>query len=139
MEGKCMVNIQSPKLTLTTVDDNVTIRVQYNAQLAELERHWVADGMNLVEKIEVVGIDPPGSETGRTLVIFPLDSLNTQVMAQAGVQNFIERDRSLTVPRAQLQEDPDPGDEDEIRCRITIIPGIPATAVAWTNQGILLG
>lgn len=78
-----MVTIRDPKLTLTTVDDNVTIRVQYIVVVSDFE-----------------------------LASFPPEVL--PITALAWMQNP-ERDKSITVPRAQLQEDTDVGDEDEIR------------------------
>lgn len=128
-----MVWIQSPNLTLTTVGSNVTIRVQYRATVNDLERHMCANGMVFYERIQVFGIDPPGAYAGTVIANFP--TLQFPISP-----NPIARDRSITVPRANLQEDSGVGDMDEIRCKIIIYPvNLPAESTGWTDQEVLLG
>ncbi|HMV47688.1 MAG TPA: hypothetical protein PLD20_22765 [Blastocatellia bacterium] len=124
-------------LTLITVDNNVTVRVEYNAVFNSLERHLAANGLVFEERISVLGVDPPGTVTGTTLHYFPVQIL--PVIAGAGSQT-IARNRSLTVSRASLQEDAGLGDDDEIRCRIEVrASGLPTTIADFTDQKILVG
>jgi hypothetical protein len=132
-----MARIVSPNLTLTTVDGNVTINVTYSAVINPLERFLEASGLVLRERIAVIGVDPPGGTTGTVLHNFPAQDL--PVTPGAGSQT-IARNRSLTVTRQSLQEDPGLGDDDEIRCRITIdVLNLPVDVTGFTDQVILLG
>jgi hypothetical protein len=132
-----MARITNAQLTLTTVGNNVTINVTYNAGINPLERFLEANGLVLVERIAVIGVDPPNSTTGTVLHNFPPETL--PVTPGGGVQN-IPRNRSITVSRASLQEDPGLGDNDEIRGRIVIDAlNLPADVTAFTDQEILVG
>lgn len=122
--------------TLTTVGDNVTIRVTYNAVFSPLERHLAAKGLIFQERIQVIGEDV-GTATDQILRTFPL--VNISVSEGAGYLT-VPRDREITVPRALLQEDTGLGDADEIRCKIEITPiGMPAVVSAFTPEQYLLG
>jgi hypothetical protein len=132
-----MARINGANLTLTTVGNNVTVNVTYTAGINALEHFLMQNGLVLQERIAVLGVDPPGSTTGAILHNFPAQAL--PVPAGAGPQT-IARNRSLTVTRASLQEDAGVGDNDEIRCRITIQPLLlPITVTGFTDQEILLG
>jgi hypothetical protein len=114
----------------------VTITVTYSAVINALERFLKANGLGLVERIAVIGVDPPGSTTGTILHNFPAENL--PVTAGGGSQT-IARNRSIIVSRASLQED-GVGDDDEIRCRITIDAlNLPADITAFTDQEVLVG
>jgi hypothetical protein len=54
-----MARISNAQLTLTTAGNNVTVNVTYNAGINPLERFLVANGLALVERIAVIGVDPP--------------------------------------------------------------------------------
>ena len=124
------------QLTLTTVGNNVTVNVTYNAGINPLERFLVANGLALVERIAVIGVDPPKDDRP-VLHNFPAEVL--PVTPGGGAQN-IPRNRSITVTRASLQEDNGLGDDDEIRCRITIDAlNLPEDTTAFTDQEILVG
>ena len=121
-------------MTLTTVGNNVTINVTYNAVFTEFERHLCALGLAFRERIAVVGVDAAGN---RDLANFP--SPNFTVTDGAGSLT-IARNVSLTVDRNVLQEDAD--DADEISCRIRIeATGFPpeVTPDRFTDEGTLLG
>jgi hypothetical protein len=131
-----MARINNAQLTLTTAGNNVTITVTYSAVINALERVLKANGLGLVERIAVIGVDPPGSTTGTVLHNFPAENL--PVTAGGGSQT-IARNRSIIVSRASLQED-GVGDDDEIRCRITIDAlNLPADITAFTDQEVLVG
>jgi hypothetical protein len=122
--------------TLATVGSNVMIRVTYNAVFSPLERHLAANGLIFRERIQVIGEDP-GTATDLLLHNFPLEN----IPVPAGVvPPIVSRNRSITVPRASLQEDPGLGDADEIRCSIEITPiGLPTVITNFTPEGTLLG
>jgi hypothetical protein len=131
-----MARINNAQLTLTTAGNNVTITVTYSAVINALERFLKANGLGLVERIAVIGVDPPGSTTGTVLHNFPAENL--PVTAGGGSQT-IARNRSIIVSRASLQED-GVGDDDEIRCRITIDAlNLPADITAFTDQEVRVG
>jgi hypothetical protein len=155
-----MARINNAQLTLTTAGNNVTITVTYSAVINALERFLKANGLGLVERIAVIGVDPPGSTPGTVLHNFPAENLpvtilrsphslrlgdlhnfpaeNLPVTAGGGSQT-IARNRSIIVSRASLQEE-GVGDDDEIRCRITIDAlNLPADITAFTDQEVLVG
>lgn len=132
-----MPTISATNLVLTTVDTNTTINVTYNATFSPFERFLAANGMVFREQITVIGVDPPGGTTGTILATFGYVILPVTAGA---VPQTIARNRSMTVSRSSLQEDPAPGDNDEIRCRVEIVPvGFPATVSALSPQRVLLG
>lgn len=135
-----MASVLAANLTLTTVGSNVTINVTYNAVFSVFERFLASHGLRFYEKIYVFGIDPPGAFTGTILKAFPAQLLPVTAPPSPPAVQTIPRNRSITVPRAQLQEDTGLGDADEIRCRVVIDPiGMPASVTGWTDQEVLLG
>lgn len=134
-----MSSITGANLTLTTVDQNVTINVKFNAVFTPFERQLHGLGMTSHQHIDVLGIDPAGSTTGTVLTTFPLT--NFAVTAGAGTQT-IPRNESKTVTRGSLQEDTGLGDNDEIRCKIRIHSiGLPPafSPDVFTDQEVLVG
>lgn len=134
-----MPTVNGANLTLTTVNQNVTINVTFNAVFTAFERQLAGLGMNYHEHVEVIGVDPAGGTTGVVLTSFPL--ANLAVTAGAGSQT-IARNLSKTVSRASLQEDTALGDDDEIRCKIRIHSvGLPQefSSDVFTPQQVLLG
>jgi hypothetical protein len=132
-----MARISNAQLTLTTVGNSVTVNVAYSAGINPLERFLVANGLALVERIAVIGVDPPNTTTGTVLHNFPAEVLPVTPGAQA---QALPRNRSITVTRASLQEDNGLGDADEIRCRITIDAlNLPEDVTGFTDQEILVG
>ena len=120
-------------MTLTTVGNNVTINVTYNAVFTAFERHLCALGLLFRERIAVVGVDADGPAV---LANFPSPIL---AVTDGNGSQTIARNVSLTVPRSELQEDED---ADEISCRIRIDAiGLPpaVTSDAFTTEGSLLG
>ncbi len=133
-----MPSTSDRNLTLTTQDSNVTVKVKYNAKFTTFERRLAGLGMVFRERINVLGLDPDNGTTGDLLERFPIETIpvtdgnGTQVLA---------RNRSITVPRSTLQEDPGLGDTDAIRCRIEIVAlGLPpAITEEFTDVETLLG
>jgi hypothetical protein len=136
-----MPTVENANLELITVNGNVTIRVTYDVRFTPFERQLADLGLRYHSHITAHGMDPAGSLTGPNLVgvIFP--TLNFPVTAGT-VDQVLPRDESQTVIRALLQEDPNVGDADEIRCKIRIHSvGIPPefTEDLFTDQVVLLG
>lgn len=140
-----MPGTNSRNLTLTReAGGNVRVTVTYNAIFSAFERNLAGLGMTFVERITVLGVDPPGSTTGTVLAEFqgqfiPVPSGNGPVS--------VARNRQMVLTRAQLDEDPSiiigpEFDADEIRCRIRIQSfGLPAavTPDEFTDQEVLGG
>jgi hypothetical protein len=138
-----MPTIKNPQLTLTRVGANVTINVRYNAVFSTFERNLAQLGLRFRERIAVIGVDPPGATTGTVL---PIPFSSRQFITVTDDPNGTPRDRSVTVTRAELDEDGNPVvnpdfDADEIRCRIRIeaIGLPPAVTEAFTDQEVLGG
>ena len=132
-----MPSTNNRQLTLTTVNDNVTVNVTYNAVFTEFERHLCRLGLAFRERIAVIGVDEAGPSAAEVLVNFP--SPNFTVTDGTGSLT-IARNVSMTVPRSTLQDDE--ADEDEIRCRIRIETiGFPpeVTSDRFTTEQVLLG
>jgi hypothetical protein len=134
----------SRNLTLTREGTNVRVRVTYNVVFSAFERALAGLGMQFIERISTLGVDPPGSTTGTVLAPaeFPAQLIN--VPPGAGPIS-VPRSREIVVTRAQLDEDsnillPPDIDADEIRCRIRIQSiGLPPaiTPDAFTDQEVL--
>jgi hypothetical protein len=129
-------------LTLTREGANVKITVTYKAEFNTIERHLAGLGMKFIERIAVIGVDPPGATTGTVLKEFPGEFI--PVPAGVGTHSAT-RKREITLTRAALDEDGHPFvdpdvDPDEIRCRIRIEAiGLPpaVTPDAFTDEEVL--
>jgi hypothetical protein len=139
-----MPGTNSRNLTLTREGGNVRVRVTYNVVFSAFERNLAGLGMQFIERISTLGVDPPGSTTGTVLAEFPAQFI--PVPPGAGLIS-IPRNREIVLTRAQLDEDPSviigpDFDPDEIRCRIQIqSAGLPpaVTPDVFTNQQVLGG
>ena len=135
-----MPSVNSANLTLTTVNQNVTINIRFNAVFTEFERQLAGLGMSFHQHIEVLGVDPSGGTTGTTVAAFPQTTFGVTV--GAGPQTISRNESLPPIPRSSLQEDVAPGDNDEVRCRIRIHSvGLPPefTSDTFSDQEILLG
>jgi hypothetical protein len=137
-----MPTVENTNLTLTTVDGRVTIRVTYDARFTPFERQLADLGMRYHSHVNALGMDPGGdSLTGANLAGVDFPTQNFPVTAGT-VDQVLSRDESQTVIRDLLQEDPNSGDADEIRCKIRIHSvGIPPefTADEFTVEKKVLG
>ena len=125
-------------MTLKTVDDTVTIIVDFDGRFRPFERQLAALGMTYHSHVDVVGIDN-GTDMGPTVVSF--DDEPFDVTNGSGDQ-VIHQTLKLKVDRATLQEDPDPGNADELKANIRIhAPETPVefTEDKFTDQEVLLG
>ena len=135
-----MPNTENRNLTLTKVGADVKVEVTYRAIFSPFERRLAGLGMIFLEQLAVLGVDPPGSTTGRLLTVFP--PTEPLPVTDGDTVQKIDRRLSIIVPRAVLDEDPDIllRDPDEIRCRIRIRSvGLPpsSTPDAFTDQEVL--
>lgn len=137
-----MPTTNARELTLTRDGSNVKITVTYNAVFNTLERHFAGLGMRFIERIAVIGVDPPGATTGTVLKEFPGQFI--QVSGGVGTLS-VPRSREITMTRFELDEDRNPilppdALPDEIRCRIRVestgLP-LPVTPDAFTDEKVL--
>jgi hypothetical protein len=101
--------------------------------------------MKFIERIVVIGVDPPGALTDTVLARFSGQFIE---VPSEGVGTFAtNRKRSILLTRAELDEDQNPlvgpdVDADEIRCSIQIqsvgLPP-PVTQEIFTDQQVLGG
>ena len=139
-----MPGTNSRNLTLTREGGNVRVNVTYNVVFSAFERNLAGLGMQFIERISTLGVDPPGSTTGTVLAEFPAQLI--PVPPGSGPIS-VARNREIVLTRAQLDEDPSvvigpEFDADEIRCRIRIqSAGLPpaVTPDAFTDQEVLGG
>jgi hypothetical protein len=135
-----MPTVENANLTLKTVDDTVTIIVDFDGRFSPFERQLAALGFTYHSHADVVGVDN-GTDIGPTIVSLgqeQFDELNT---ASSGDQ-VIHKTLKLKVDRSTLQEDPDQGNADELEVKIRIhAPDTPVvfTDDVFTNQEVLLG
>jgi hypothetical protein len=139
-----MPTITSPKLALKPDGAKLELTVTYHAEFNSIERFLSGLGMKFIERIEVIGVDPPGATTGTVLSRFA----GQFIQVPQGVGTFpTNRTRVIRLTRAELDEDQNPlqgpdADADEIRCKIRIeAVGLPpaVTPDAFTDQQILGG
>jgi hypothetical protein len=69
-----MPTVENANLTLKTVNDTVTIIVDFDARFSPFERQLAALGMNYHSHADVVGIDN-GTDVGPTIVSFEHEPL----------------------------------------------------------------
>jgi len=144
LQGEVMPTTNSRNLTLTREGSNVRVTVTYNVVFSSFERNLAGLGMNFIEQISVIGVDPPGSTTGTVLRDFVPQVI--PITPGPGTLS-VPRTRQILMTRLQLDEDPTPFvgpdfDADEIRCRIRIqANGLPpaVTPDAFTDQEVLGG
>jgi len=106
-----------------------------------------------VERVEILGVDPPGGTTGEFLGRFYSLPQDRILDVPSGDEYFpkpvaiiLQSPKFITtMTRGSLDEDPSPPfvtpdfDPDEIRCRVEIralMPTVP-TAVGFSNQEVL--
>jgi hypothetical protein len=110
-----MPTVTNPNLTLTTVDDNTTLRVTYTATFSEFERRLAGLGMKYHAHITAHGVDF-GTDIGPSIETVDAAFGRPSFAVTDGTgDQVINHDKSATVPRSQLQEDPDLGNADELQ------------------------
>ncbi len=132
-----MASVANANLALT-IDSASTVKmtVEYAAIFNQFDRNLAGLGLTFRERITPFG-DDPGNDDDLTDngVVFAEQAL--PVTAGTGPQT-IHRVRQISVSRAKLQEDPLPADDDEIYCRIAIVPvGFPVAVNKDTPVRVL--
>jgi len=133
-----MPTVENANLTLKTVNDTVTIIVDFDGTFSPFEQQLAALGFRYHSHADVVGIDN-GTDIGPTIVSFPTEPF--EVTIGSGDQ-VIHQTLKMKVDRSTLQEDPDTGNADELEVKIRIhAPDTPVvfTDDVFTNQEVLLG
>ncbi|VEH41210.1 Uncharacterised protein [Kocuria rosea] len=132
-----MPSVSGANLTLTTVNNQVTIRVQYNVTFNKFDRQLSGLGKTWHSHVTVHGMD--GATVGPNLANLPRQTFAVTV---GNTNQVIAADRSVTVARSVLQEDPAVGDNDELKAKIRIHSPEPMdvfTPDVFTDQEILFG
>ncbi len=137
-----MAQITNQTLTLSQFVDpvdglsKVNIQVTYDAVFSGSERGLTTPPFEwkFLETIQVTGVDIAFA-TGEILVEKMLPVQEIPVTTGAGSLT-VSRIRTVKALRTLLQEDPAPGDADEIRCHIQILP---VAASGFTPQQVLAG
>jgi hypothetical protein len=135
-----MPTVENPNLTLKTVDDTVTVIVDFDARFTHFERQLHDLGLRYHAHADVVGVDN-GTDIGPTIVSFPFEQFDEIDTASSGDQ-VIHKTLRLPVDRSTLQEDPDAGNADELEVKLRIhAPEAPVvfTDDVFTDQEVLLG
>ena len=128
-----MPTITNATLTLTTVNNNVTADVTFDAVFTRFERNLADLGMTFDRHVDIIGVDATS-----TTVLHSFTPTNLPVTAGAGSQT-IPVVLSFTETRSFFQEDTD---NDEIGCNIRIhSQGFPPifTPDFFTVQRVLVG
>ena len=128
-----MPTITNATLTLTTVNNNVTADVTFDAVFTRFERNLADLGMTFDRHVDILGVD-----SGSTTVLHSFTPTNLAVTAGAGSQR-IPVALSLERSRDFFQVDTD---NDEIGCNIRIhAQGFPPlfTPDFFTVQRVLVG
>ena len=142
-----MPSTRNRVLTLTRIGGNVEIKVTYDAVFSTFDRRLAGLGLQFIEAISVVGFDAFETTLEKKFEFLPGFVSQFLLVADGAGELSIPRTRTVTVPRAQLDEDragffPDML-EDEILCRIQIrafnLPPEITTPFAFTNMVVLGG
>src|SRR3954447_10692658 len=101
-----MPTITSPKLTLAREGPKFKLTVTYHAEFNPIERFLSGLGMKFIERIVVIGVDPPGALTDTVLARFSGQFIEVR---PEGVGTFAtNRERSILLTRTELDEDQNP-------------------------------
>jgi hypothetical protein len=133
-----MATITNAQLIVTPIvgiPAKVTIQVTYDVTFSPAERNLTTPPFEwkFLETIQVTGVELPFGTTGEILID---KFLPVQAIPVTSTSGTFSRMRTALALRSLLQEDPTPGDNDEIRCNIQILP---VCASEFTNVVTLLG
>ena len=134
----------------------ILLDFSYRAHFPFAEMQLTKLGMIFEEKVELLGVDPPGNPTptGQPILLHgtPFGPINTQILdVPSGDDMFpkpaaiqLIRQFIITVNRAKLDEDPShplvgpDWDADELRVRVRIESYLPPV-VGFSNEEVLGG
>ena len=132
-----------PALTLTRQPGGmVEIDLTYRVRFVFIERQMTKLGMIFVERVDILGVDPPGGTTGTPLKTI-VSTLAVSNGDDIGVPTAIILPRHFifNMTRASLDEDKIPNvspelDPDEIRARVEIRSLVPSF-LGFSDQEVL--
>lgn len=129
------------KVNPGTQPPTVTLTVNYTLTFSAQDRRFAGGGVIWRERIDALGVDAAATPLpGTAFPVFNLNTLPGVADCDADQGHAVVRNRTHTVPRSALQEDPAAGDADEIRCRIRIVPeGLPLGIIGLTDIETILG
>ena len=133
-----MPKVKNARLILDRQGAKVVVSFLHNAVFSEFERHLAGLGLVFQERLDLIGVDPPGSTTGS---VFFSTLLSIPVSDGVG-ELSLPRKFTLPFNRTSLDEDPSflqgpDFDVDEYRGRIRILAiGLPpaTTPDAFTPE-----
>lgn len=137
-----MPTVTNAKLSLEPVGTgtDIKITVKYDINFSRLESNIAKPGLGIMfrELVELIGVDPPGSKRGTSIVLLGIGQL-FPVLQDA--PQTLKGKHTRTVPRSVLDEDPGriAADSDELIARIRILTfGLPQNTInEFTNQIVL--
>jgi len=138
-----MPTVTNAKLSLEPVGTgtDIKITVKYDINFSRLESNMAKPGLGIMfrELVELIGVDPPGSKSGTSMVLLGIGQLFP--VLQDAPQTLRGKTHTRTVPRVMLDEDPGllAADSDELRARIRILTfGLPKDTInEFTDQIVL--
>jgi|GEM_PF-2001242 len=133
-----MPKVKNARLILKRTGAKVVVSFIHDAVFSEFERHLAGLGLVFQERLELIGVDPPGSTTGSVF----FSTLRSITVADGAGELSVHREFILPFNRTSLDEDPTPFlgpdfDVDEYRGRIRILAiGLPpaTTPDAFTPE-----
>lgn len=124
-----MIRLSNAGLDATLSGANVTLTVRYRVLVDPIDRHFAMNGVRYTERVRVLGVDAGAGIPDQIVATRFFNDINDDIAngsgefinSSAGVSvQALTRERSITLSRAALNEDPAVGDNDEIRCEISI-------------------
>jgi hypothetical protein len=112
-----MPTVSNVNLTLTTVDDNVTVRVDYDVEFNKFERQLSGLGLSYDTHVTIHDFDG-GDTPGAQVLDFSPGRTVLPVTVGNGTQSLHGSD-SRTVSRSSLDVDPN-GNDDELKAVVRV-------------------
>lgn len=112
-----MPTVSNVNLTLTTVDDQVTIRVRYDVEFNKFERQLTGLGLSYDTHVTIHDYDGGDEPGAQILDFFP--GRDTLAVTVGNGSQTVPGDEQRTVSRASLQVDP-VGNDDELKAVVVV-------------------
>ena len=112
-----MPTVSNVNLILTTVGDNVTIRVDYDVELNKFERQLSGLGLTYHTHVRIFDFD--GGDTPGAVVLDFFPGRNELAVTVGNGNQVLHESDSRTVTRASLQVDPG-SNNDELKAGVRV-------------------
>ena len=112
-----MPTVSNVNLTLTTVDANVTIRVNYDVEFNKFERQLTGLGLSYDTHVTIHDYDGGDTPGAQVLDFYP--NRNVLAVTVGNGSQVLHESESRTVSRASLQVDP-VGNDDELKAAVRV-------------------